>query len=325
MKLVILDGFAANPGDIDCEALHALRDAEGQPVESVVYDRTPPELVAERAGEAALVLTNKTVLDAAMLEQLPRLRYIGVLATGYNVVDVAEARRRGIVVTNIPAYSTDSVAQMVFAHLLHITQHVGDHSRAVHAGRWQQADDFCFWDYPLIELSGLTMGIVGLGHTGQATARIARAFGMHVLAWSSKDAETLDALGIRKAESLEQLFREADVLSLHCPLTPETHHLVRRETLAWMKPSAILINTGRGPLVCEQDLADALRNGRLYAAGVDVLTEEPPRQGSPLIGLANCSITPHVAWATRQARQRLWQVTFGNLEAFLAGRPVNQV
>ncbi len=325
MKLVILDGYAANPGDIDLAAWNTLCDSTGSSIEIEIHARTSPEELMGRARDAELLLTNKTLLMADALQRLPRLRYIGVLATGYNVVDTDEARRRDIVVTNIPAYSTASVAQMVFAHLLHHTHHVAEHSRAVHDGRWQTADDFCFWDYPLVELAGQTMGIVGLGHTGQATARIAQAMGMHVMAWSGKSAETLAGMGITKAESLEQLFRAADVVSLHCPLTPETRHIIRRETLAWMKPTAILINTGRGPLVCEQDLADALRDGRLCAAGVDVLTEEPPRQGSPLIGLENCSITPHVAWATLQARQRLWQIALGNVQAFLAGRLVNVV
>ena len=325
MKLVILDGFAANPGDIDSEALRQLRTPDGQPVEVEIFDRTPPELTAQRAADAQLVLTNKTVLDAATIGQLPQLHYIGVLATGYNVVDTAAARARGIVVTNIPAYSTESVAQMVFAHLLNITQHVGAHSDAVHAGRWQTADDFCFWDYPLTELSGQTFGIVGLGHTGQATARLARAFGMRVLAMTSKSAQATAAMGIKKAASMEALFRASDVLSLHCPLTAETRHLIRRETLQWLRPTAILINTGRGPLICEEDLADALRHGRLYAAGLDVLTQEPPRQGSPLIGLKNCYITPHIAWATQQARARLWQIALQNIQAFLAGKPVNTV
>lgn len=325
MKLVVLDGLAANPGDIDLAAWNALCDSEGHLIEIEIYARTSPEELMDRARDAELLMTNKTLLMADALQRLPRLRYIGVLATGYNVVDTDEARRRGIVVTNIPAYSTASVAQMVFAHLLHHTHHVAEHSRAVHDGRWQTADDFCFWDYPLVELAGQTMGVVGLGHTGLATASIAQAIGMHVMAWSSKSAGDLSALGITKAETLEQLFRTADVLSLHCPLTPETHHIVRRETLAWMKPTAILINTGRGPLVSEQDLADALREGRLHAAGVDVLTEEPPRQGSPLIGLENCTITPHVAWATLQARQRLWQVALQNLKDFLCGTPHNVV
>ncbi len=325
MKLVTLDGFAANPGDIDLAAWHALADAEGRPLEMETYDRTAPDEVLLRARDAELLLTNKTVLDANILQQLPRLRYIGVLATGYNVVDTEAARQRGVVVTNIPAYSTMSVAQMVFAHLLHITHHVAEHSGAVHVGRWQSASDFCFWDYPLIELAGQTMGIVGLGNTGLATARIAQAFGMKVMAWSSKSGEVLAELGIGKAESLEQLFREADVLSLHCPLTPETRHIVCRETLQWMKPSAILINTGRGPLVDEQALADALRAHQLFAAGIDVLTQEPPVQGSPLIGLENCSITPHIAWATLQARRRLWQTALANVQAFLRGAPQNVV
>ena len=325
MKLVILDAFAANPGDIDWAPWHELRTGRGEPVQVEIYDRTAPEDRLSRSQGAEILLTNKVVLDRNLIAQLPKLRYIGVLATGYNVVDTEAAHDSGIVVTNIPAYSTESVAQMVMAHLLHIALHVGDHSRAVAEGRWQQAPDFCFWDYPLLELSGRRLCIVGLGHTGMATARIAQAMGMRVMAWSSKEASELAALGIEKAETLEQLFREADVLSLHCPLTPDTHHLVCRERVALMKPTAILINTGRGPLVCEQDLADALNSGRLYAAGVDVLEQEPPRQGSPLIGARHCYITPHIAWATEQARHRLMDIALQNVEAFLQGRALNRV
>ena len=325
MKLVVLDGFTANPGDITPQPFMHLCDAEGHPIETVIYDRTSPHQLLSRAEGAQMLLTNKVVLTRETMERLPLLRYIGVLATGYNVVDVEAARQRGIIVTNNPAYSTAAVAEMVVAHLLHITHHVGEHSQAVRSGRWQSAPDFCFWDTPLIELSGRRLCIVGVGNTGRAVARIALSMGMQVMAWSSKSEEELAAMGIGKAQSLEQLFREADVLSLHCPLTPETHHLVRRETLAWMKPSAILINTGRGPLVNESDLAEALNAGRLYAAGVDVLTEEPPRQGSPLITARNCFITPHIAWATYEARQRLLAITLRNVQAFLRGKPENVV
>ena len=256
---------------------------------------------------------------------LPRLSYIGVLATGYNVVDIEEAKRRGIAVTNIPAYSTMSVAQMVMAHLLNITNHVALHAEAVRGGAWQTSPDFSFAKTPLIELDGLTFGIVGLGNTGMATARMAQAMGMHVMAVSSKDSDTLAQRGIRKASGYEELFAQADVVSLHCPLTPETHHLVSSERLSLMKPTAILINTGRGPLVDEQALADALTDGRIYAAGVDVLTEEPPRQGSPLIGVPNCFITPHIAWATAAARRRLIDIAAENLAAFQRGTSLHRI
>ena len=325
MRLVVLDGFTANPGDISSAPFHRLTDAAGQPVTVEIFPRTAPDQLLQRAAGAQMLLTNKVVISAQDMEQLPQLRYVGVLATGYNVVDTDEAHRRGIVVTNIPAYSTDSVAQMVFAHLLHITHHVAEHSQAVHEGRWQSAPDFCFTLTPLLELSGRRMGIVGMGHIGQAVARIARAMGMQVMALSSKSSQELAALGAAKAESLEQLFRQSDVLSLHCPLTPETHHLVCRETLRWLRPSSILINTGRGPLVDEAALAEALRQGRLLAAGLDVLTEEPPRQGSPLIGCPRCFITPHIAWATLQARERLQQTALQNVQAFLRGEPQNCV
>ena len=318
MKIVILDGYAANPGDISWQPWYDLGDV-------TIYERTAPDQTISRAQGADAVLTNKVLLTADVISQLPQLRYIGVLATGYNVVDVAAAKAAGIVVTNIPAYSTSSVAQMVMAHLLNITHHVADHATAVRAGRWQTSQDFCFWDSPLLELDGLTMGIVGLGNTGMATARIAQALGMRVMACSSKDEAQLLSLGIVKASGYEQLFSEADVLSLHCPLTDSTRHLVNAERLSLMKPSAILINTGRGPLIDEAALADALNNGRLYAAGIDVLTQEPPRQGSPLITARNCYITPHIAWATFAARQRLMQIALDNLLAFAEGKPRNVV
>ena len=289
------------------------------------YDRTAPEETLKRAKGAEILLTNKVIINAELMDLLPQLRYIGVLATGYNVVDTTHASKLGITVTNIPAYSTASVAQMAMAHLLHITLHVGQHSDAVREGRWQTSKDFCFWDHPLIELNGLEMGIIGLGHTGMATARIAQSMGMKVVAWSSKDKDTLEALGIEKATSLDDLFSTADVLSLHCPLTPQTHHLVCESRLRLMKPTAILINTGRGPLINEQDLADALNEGRLYAAGLDVLDQEPPRNGSPLITARNCYITPHIAWATQQARKRLMTIALENVKAYLNGKPQNVV
>lgn len=317
-KIVVLDGYAANPGDISWEPWNALGEV-------IVYDRTAPAEVVVRAQGAEVVLTNKVILSSEVLAQLPALRYVGVLATGYNVVDLDAARNQDVIVTNIPAYSTASVAQMVFAHLLNITHHVADHAQSVADGGWQNSVDFCYWNSPLIELDGLTLGIVGVGNTGLATARIAQAMGMKVMAYSSKSAEALQALGIDKAADYKQLFAEADVVSLHCPLTPETHHLINAERLSWMKPSAILINTGRGPLVDEQALADALNQDRIYAAGVDVLTQEPPRQGSPLIGARHCYITPHIAWATSAARRRLMQVALENVAAYLAGNPQNVV
>lgn len=318
MKIVILDGHTANPGDLSWDGLREYGELK-------VYDRTTPAELLSRAEGAEVLLTNKVIIDAKAMAALPCLRYIGVLATGYNVVDIAEAHRRGIVVTNIPAYSTMSVAQMVMAHLLNITNQVALHAESVRRGEWQECPDFSFTKSPLIELDGLTLGIVGLGNTGSATARMAQAMGMQVMAVSSKTEEMLRPLGIRKASGYEQLFSEADVVSLHCPLTDETRHLVNRERLALMKPTAILINTGRGPLLDEQAVADALTEGRLYAVGVDVLTEEPPRKGSPLITAPRCYITPHIAWASAAARRRLVSIATSNVAAFLRGEPQNSI
>jgi len=319
MKIVILDAYAANPGDISWDPWQELG------MEVVRYDRTAPSETVSRCQGAAMVLTNKVIISAEVMAQLPDLRYIGVLATGYNVVDIPEAARRGIVVTNIPAYSTMSVAQMVMAHILNIVTPVNYHAQTVHVGRWEKNPDFTYWDKPLIELDGLTLGIVGVGNTGKATARIAQTFGMKVVAYSSKSETELALLGIYKASSLSTLFRESDILSLHCPLTNDTHHLVNKSRLRMMKPSAIIINTGRGPLIDEQALADALNKKQIYAAGLDVLTEEPPRNGSPLIHARNCFITPHIAWASAAARTRLMQIALGNVKAYLSGRPVNVV
>lgn len=318
MKIVILDGFVANPGDLTWIEWTAMG-------EFVVYDRTEEKDVVERARGAEIVLTNKTILSQEIMESLPSLRYIGVLATGYNVVDLAAAHRRGIVVTNIPAYSTASVAQLVMAHLLNISNGVADYAQAVSDGAWQRSTDFCFYRQPQIELCGKTMGIVGVGNIGRAVAQVASALGMRVVAFSLKKASELSAWGIEKAETLEALFRESDVLSLHCPLTNETRHIINRQSLSWMKPTAILINTGRGLLVDEEALAEALHEGRLYAAGLDVLSQEPPRQGSPLIGEPRCFITPHIAWATPEARQRLISIALQNVQAFLDGHPQNVV
>ncbi|MCQ2221628.1 MAG: D-2-hydroxyacid dehydrogenase [Prevotella sp.] len=332
MKIVQLDAYAANPGDISWDAWENIT-ANGEKVEFIHYDLTDACDVIERAKDAEMVLVNKVIIDDKVMSQLPKLRYVGVLATGYNVVDTEAARKRGIVVTNIPAYSTMSVAQMVFAHLLNITNRVQLHSDAVSSGKWQNNKCFTFWETPQLELANLTIGIFGLGNTGTATARIALAMGMKVLAYSSKEeAEIRRILGVAencscvcKAESKEQFFASSDVISLHCPLTPATHHIINKETISMMKPSAILINTGRGPLIDEEALAEALKEHRIYAAGVDVLTQEPPKEGSPLIGLDNCFITPHIAWATSAARVRLLNVALDNVQAFLGGQPQNVV
>lgn len=317
LKIVVLDGYTLNPGDLSWKDLEALGTVK-------IYDRTHPGEVVERATGAQIVLTNKTVLDGEALSQLPDLKYIGVLATGYNVVNLEAARRQGITVTNIPAYSTDSVAQMVFAHLLNITQRVGHYAEEVASGHWTKQADFSYWNTPLVELAGKTLGVIGLGHTGMATARIALAFGMQVLAYTSKSAAELPA-GIRKADSLEQVFSDSNVVSLHCPLTETTKNLVNMERLKLMKREAVLINTGRGGLVNETDLAEALEKGLLAAAGVDVLSSEPPVPGHPLVGVKNCFITSHIAWATLEARQRLMGQAVRNIEAFLSGQPINTV
>ena len=318
MQIVILDGHAANPGDLSWDALRQFGRVD-------IYERTAPQDTVRRLRDADIALTNKVFIGADEIAQLPKLKYIGVNATGYNVVDLDAAHRRGIVVTNVPAYSTMSVAQCVFAHLLNITNQVEQHSQLVNLGEWESCSDFCFFSPTLQELDGMTMGIVGLGNTGTAVARIAAAFGMHVLALSSKNQEQLRTMGINKARDINHLFSNSDVISLHCPLTTETHHIVNADTLALMKPTAILINTGRGPLVDEQALADALNSGRIYAAGVDVLAQEPPIDDSPLIGARNCHITPHTAWATRAARRRLIDTVVDNVRAFIAGKPQNVV
>lgn len=316
MKIVVLDGYGLNPGDLSWNGFESLGDC-------TVYDRTPSDMVIERAREAEIVLTNKTVLSASHLEQLPLLRYIGVLATGYNVVDIEAASLRGIVVTNIPAYSTDSVAQLVFAHLLNIASQVGLHSEAVRAGAWSACPDFCFWKTPIFEIAGKTIGIVGLGNIGNAVARIAHAFGMNVIASTGKRQDEIPEY--ITAVDRETLWRESDVISLHCPLTPNTKHLINTKTLRMMKPTAILINTGRGPLVDEQALADALNEGRIHAVATDVLSTEPPAADNPLLTARNCFITPHIAWATLEARTRLMRIAEENLKSFLNGTPVNRV
>ena len=315
-KIVILDAYGANPGDLSWDGLRELG-------ELTVYERTRAEETVGRAAEADILLTNKVVLGRREIEQLPRLRYIGVLATGYNVVDTAAAREHGVTVTNVPAYSTESVAQMVFAHLLTVTNRTEHYALQNRQGRWTQSPDFCYWDTPLTELAGKTFGIVGLGNIGRRVAQIAQAFGMQVKALTSKRADELPA-GVKKVE-LRELLATADVLSLHCPLTDTTRHLMNAQTLSLMKPTAILINTGRGSLVCDADVAEALQTGRLAAYCADVLTEEPPRSDNPLISLPNAYFTPHVAWATREARVRLLQVAIDNVRAFVEGSPQNVV
>ena len=316
MKIVILDGYTTNAGDLSWNGISELGDL-------TVYDRTAPGEVIDRCLGAEAVLTNKVVFTDDVMQALPQLKYIGVLATGYNVVDIDAARRRGIVVTNVPAYSTPSVAQMVFAHLLNITNQVALHDRQVHEGRWAGNRDFCFYSAPLIELAGKQMGIVGLGQTGSAVAKIALALGMRVMAFTSKAQESLPE-GITKG-SLNEVFATSDVVSLHCPLTPDTKHVVNAERLATMKPSAIVINTGRGPLVDEQHLADALNRGTIAAAAVDVLSTEPPAADNPLLTARNCHITPHIAWASQAARARLIDTLSSNLKGYISGNVVNNV
>ena len=316
MKIVVLDGYGLNPGDLSWKGMEALG-------ELVVYDRTSPSEVMERSANAEVLITNKTVITAEHMAALPQLKYIGVLATGYNVVDIDEARHRGIVVTNIPAYSTASVAQMVFAHVLNITQRVGYYANENAKGRWSNSIDFCYWDTNLIELEGKKMGIVGLGNIGQATARIAQAFGMEILVFTSKEQSALPE-GMKKV-TLDELFAQSDVVSLHCPLTPDTKEMVNAARLRTMKPSAILINTGRGPLVNEQDLADALNEGRIAAAGLDVLSVEPSVFGNPLFNARNCFITPHIAWATKEARTRLMDIAVNNLKSYQERNVINNV
>jgi len=316
MKIVILDGYAANPGDLSWEELGSFGTLE-------VYDRTCGDETVERATGAEVVLTNKVVLGRKEIESLPQLRYIGVLATGYNVVDVVAAKERGIIVTNVPAYSTESVAQMVFAHLLTVMNRTEHYAIENREGRWSRNPDFAYWDTPLTEIAGKTMGIVGLGNIGSRVAQIALAFGMKVKTLTSKSANALPA-GVEKV-GLDELLSTADVVSLHCPLTDTTRQMINAQTLRLMKPSAVLINTGRGPLVNDADVAEALETKRLYAYCADVMTEEPPRQDNPLLRQPNAYLTPHIAWATREARIRLVEVAIANVRAFVAGHPQNSV
>ena len=318
MKIVVLDGYAGNPGDLSWDDIARLG-------ELTVYDRTPADnaLILERIGDGEIVFTNKTPLPAEIINGSPNLKFIGVLATGYNIVDVDAARARKIPVCNIPNYSTDAVAQMTLALLLEICHHVGHHSQAVHAGRWAACDDFCFWDYPLIELAGKTMGIIGFGTIGKKVGTLAKCLGMRVLATGSRPTEEGRTIG--EYVDLDTLYRESDVITLHCPLFPENKEMIRAESIAKMKDGVILLNTARGALIVEQDVADALKSGKISAAGMDVAAVEPLPDTSPLLEAPNCFLTPHIAWATKEARQRLMDIAVGNLKAFLAGAPVNVV
>lgn len=315
MNIVVLDGYTLNPGDLNWNELQALGSCE-------IHDRTASPEVIPRAANAELLLTNKTILSREQILALPKLKYIGVLATGTNVVDLAAARERGIPVTNVPAYAPDSVAQLTFALLLELTLHVGQHSDSVRRGDWSRSKDFCYWQTPLVELSGLTLGLIGFGNIAQAVARIASAFGMKVIATVRRPRA--DESGVHFVDR-ETAFRESDVLSLHCPLTAETKQLVNAERLSWMKPSAFLINTGRGPLIEESALANALNSGQIAGAGLDVLAVEPPVSDNPLLTARNCILTPHIGWATHAARSRLMRVAVENVRAFLKDKPQNVV
>ena len=315
-KIIVLDGYAANPGDLSWKPLEEWG-------ELTVYDRTALSDVVERARGAEIVMTNKVNIGADIISQLPELKMINVLATGYNVVDIEAARNAGVIVCNIPAYSTDSVAQLTFAHILNIVNQIGHYAEENRQGRWSRNPDFCYWDSPLHELSGKTLGIVGLGHIGSKVARLARDFGMEVYAFTSKNSSSLPE-GIQKT-TMEGLFGVSDILTLHCPLTPTTRELINRETLRKMKQGAILINTGRGPLVNEEDVAEALRDGHLGAYGADVMCQEPPEATNPLLSCPNAFITPHIAWATVEARKRLMDIAVANVKAYVAGEAVNVV
>jgi glycerate dehydrogenase len=314
MKIVVLDGYTLNPGDLSWDDIKNFGD-------TAFHDRSAADEVIDRLQGADATLTNKVPIDRRTMEALPNLKYIGVTATGFNIVDVHAAQERNITVTNVPAYGTNSVAQATFALLLELTNRVGHHAQTVREGRWNNCPDFCYWDFPLVELAGLNLGIIGYGRIGQQVATIARAFGMNILATPNR-SEFKSNVRVMK---VEQLLRESDVISLHCPLTPDTKHLLNAERLSLMKKSAFLLNTSRGPLVVEADLAEALHNQRIAGAGLDVLAVEPPVERSPLFSAPNCFITPHQAWATRAARQRLMNVTAENLKAWINKKPQNVV
>ena len=317
MKIVILDGYTENPGDLSWSGFEALGPL-------TVYDRTPVDKIVERIGPAEAVIVNKTPLGRAVIEACPSIRYVGVLATGYNVVDVAACAERGIVVCNIPTYGTAAVAQMAIALLLELCNHVGAHSDSVFAGEWQNSPDWCYWKFPLVELAGKTMGIIGFGRIGQATGRIAQALGMRILAHDEHKVPGIESESCRYVD-LDTLFSSSDVISLHCPLFPSTQGIINKANIARMKDGVFIINTSRGPLVVEQDLYEALESGKIGGAGVDVVSIEPIKADNPLLKAKRCIITPHIAWAPRESRQRLMDIAVENLARFIAGTPVNVV
>ncbi|MCD8351822.1 MAG: D-2-hydroxyacid dehydrogenase [Planctomycetaceae bacterium] len=317
MKIVVLDGYTLNPGDLDWSGLQSLGDVK-------IFDRTAPDAVLQNIGDAEAVITNKVVIDRAVLDAKPNIKYVGVLATGYNVVDVAATKEKGVTVTNVPGYSTDSVAQTAIALLLEYCQHVGHHAKTIRDGRWTQSADFSYHDTPLVELSGKTMGIVGYGHIGQAVAAIAAAFGMRVLVYNRTKEKVKETGAIAYAD-MKDLFAKADIVSLHIPMTPETEYLVNAETIKTMKDGAVIINTARGGLVNETDVAAALASGKLACFCADVVSQEPIKADNPLLTAKNCILTPHFAWATGEARRRLMDVAVGNLRAFIGGKPENVV
>lgn len=316
MKIVILDGYSVNPGDLSWSEIENLG-------ELTVYDRTSPDDVVARTVDADIVLTNKVVLSASVIEQLPKLKYIGVLATGFNVVDIEAARKRGIIVTNVPAYSTDSVVQMTFAHILNFTNRVAHYAQQNRDGKWSRNKDFCYWDTPLNELAGKTLGVVGLGHIGSKVACVAAGFGMDVFAYTSKNSADLPD-GIQKT-TFEGLLGISDIITLHCPLSESTKEMINKDTIKKMKNGAILINTGRGQLVNEHDVAEALHEGTLDGYGADVMCQEPPCEDNPLFKAPNAYITPHIAWATYEARVRLMNIVTSNIKAFIDNEPINVV
>lgn len=320
MKIVVLDGFTLNPGDLDWKELEAIG-------ECTVYDRTSLTDVQEaidRIGDAEIVFTNKTPMPKALFEACPNIKFVGVLATGYNVVDVNAAKEKGIIVTNIPTYGTAAVGQFTIALLLEICHHIGHHNNAVHEGKWENNADWCFWDYPLIELDGKTMGIIGYGRIGQATGKIAQALGMKVLAYDEYKNLSLETETCKYAE-LDEVLKQSDIIALHCPLFPNTQGIVNKENIAKMKDGVIILNDSRGPLIVEQDLADALNSGKVAAAGLDVVSTEPIKGNNPLLNAKNCIITPHIAWAPKESRKRLMDIAVNNLQSFIDGNPVNVV
>ncbi|WP_349948359.1 D-2-hydroxyacid dehydrogenase [Lacrimispora sp. BS-2] len=317
MKIVILDGYTENPGDLSWSGMEELGEV-------TVYDRTPAELIVERIGDAEIVYTNKTPVSKSTLEACPAIKYIGVLATGYNVVDVEAAKEKGIPVSNIPAYGTEAVAQFTIALLLELCHHIGAHSQCVMEGEWTRREDFCFWNYPLTELAGKTMGIIGYGRIGQATAKIAQAFGMNILACSRNRNISLESETCHYAD-LDELLANSDVISLHCPLLPETQGMINKETIAKMKDHVMILNSSRGPLIVEEDIMEALNSGKVGGAAVDVVSVEPMKADNPLLKAKNCIITPHIAWAPKETRQRLMDIAVDNLKSYVKGQPRNVV